>query len=113
MRIHAVLFSILLLTVATFGQTAASYKPPSGFVPDSRTAIAIAEAVLIPVYGKEHIEGERPFTATLKHDVWIIEGTLYCPDGKGGMKTTDCLGGVAVVRISKSDGCIRYMLHGK
>ncbi len=113
MRIHAVLFSTLLLTVTTLGQTAASYKPPSGFVPDSKTAVAIAEAVLIPVYGKEHIEGERPFTATLKHDVWTIEGTLYCPDGTGGMKTTDCLGGVAVVKISKNDGRVLYMLHGK
>ena len=113
MRIHAVLFSILLLTVAALCQTAASYKPTSGFVPDSKTAIAIAEAVLIPVYGKEHIEGERPFITALKHDVWTIEGTLYCPDARGGVKTDDCAGGVAIVKISKSDGRILYMLHGE
>ena len=113
MRFYCVLFSLLLLTVIAPCQTASSYKLTSGFVPDSKTAIAVAEAVLIPVYGKEHVEDERPFTATLKHDVWIVEGTLYCPDGKGEMKTTDCSGGVAVVKISKSDGRILYMLHGK
>src|SRR3954462_11554011 len=87
-------------------------NPAAGFVPDSKTAVAIAEAVLIPVYGKKQIEGERPFAAKLKGDVWTIAGTLNCPDGKGGV-TTDCVGGVAVVRISKNDGRVLYMRHGK
>jgi len=107
------LSSVLLLTTVALCQSAVSYKPPSGFVPDSKTAVAIAEAVLIPVYGKEHIESERPFGATLRQDVWTIAGTLYCPDGKGGVKTEDCAGGVAVVKISKNDGRVLYMLHGK
>jgi hypothetical protein len=113
MRIRAVLSLTLLLAVVAICQSAPSYKPAPGFVPDSKTAIAIAEAVLIPVYGGKQIEGERPFTATLKHDVWTIEGTLYCNDDKGEVRTTDCLGGVAVVKIAKSDGRILYMLHGK
>jgi len=103
---------MLLLAAVALCQDAAAYKPPSGFVPDSKTAIAIAEAVLMPVYGKEHIESERPFIATMKVDVWTVTGTLHCPDGKGGI-TTKCLGGVAVVKISKSNGRILYMLHGK
>jgi hypothetical protein len=113
MRIRIVLSLTLFLTVAALCQSAPSYKPASGFVPDSKTAIAIAEAVLIPVYGEKHIEGERPFTTTLRHDVWTIEGTLYCTDGKGEVRATDCAGGVAVVKISKIDGRILYMLHGK
>jgi NTF2 fold immunity protein len=99
------------LVIATFalGQ---GYKPRSGYVPDSGTAVQIAEAVLIPIYGKKQIESERPFTATLKGDTWTVEGTLRCPDGKGGT-TTECDGGVAVVKISKIDARILYMMHGQ
>jgi hypothetical protein len=112
MRICAVFCSSLILAVGALCQTATGYKPKAGFVPDSKTAVAVAEAVLVPVYGKEQIEGERPFTATLKHDVWTIGGTLNCFDAKGA-GTKDCDGGVAVVKISKGDGRVLYMLHGK
>jgi hypothetical protein len=71
---------------------AQSYAPKEGFVPDSTTAVKIAEAVLIPVYGKEKVESERPFKTTLKNGVWTVNGTLHCSDGKGGV-TTDCVGG--------------------
>jgi hypothetical protein len=89
------------------------YKPKDGFVADSRTAVKIAEAVLIPVYGEEQIRSEEPFTAHLKGDVWTVGGTLRCPDGKGGFTTTDCDGGVAVVKLSKADGRVLFMMHYK
>ena len=79
-------------------------------VPDKETAIKIAEAVLIPVYGEQQIASERPFKARLKGDVWTVEGTLHCPDGNGGV-TTNCDGGTAVVKISKIDGRIIFMIH--
>jgi NTF2 fold immunity protein len=88
------------------------YRPSNGFVPDEATAVKIAEAVLIPVYGKKMIESERPFTATLKKGVWTVAGTLRCPDGKGGF-TTECDGGVATVQISKQDARIISMMHYK
>jgi hypothetical protein len=112
MKICAVVCSSLVLAAGVLCQSAPGYRPKTGFVPDSKTAVAIAEAVLIPVYGKEHIESERPFNATLKQDVWTIEGTLNCFDVKRA-KTTDCDGGVAVVKISKDDGRILYMLHSQ
>ena len=89
-------------------------KPPAkeGYVPDSTTAIKIAEAVLVPVYGKKQIDSEQPFTARLKDDVWTVSGTLRCPDGKGGV-TTACDGGVAVVQISKLDVRVVSMTHYK
>lgn len=84
------------------------------FVPDSETAITIAEAALIPVYGKKKIESERPFRATLKDDVWTVAGTLYCRDGKPQTdKTPTCVGGVAVVQISRIDAHIVSMTHHK
>lgn len=32
-----------------------SVKPKDGFVPDAKTAVKVAEAVLIPVYGEKKI----------------------------------------------------------
>jgi len=100
---------ILSLAASGLGQ---AYKPPSGYVPDSATAVKIGEAVLIHVYGRKQIESELPLNAHLKDGIWIVTGTLRCPDGKGGT-TTECDGGVAVVQISKSDGRIFSMTHYK
>jgi hypothetical protein len=96
--------ALLVLSLsASFGQAQHSVEPKEGFVPHSKTAIAIAEAVLAPIYGEERINTQRPFTAKLVRDVWIVEGTL--PEGKSG--------GVALVRISKSDGRIISVTHGR
>jgi hypothetical protein len=111
MRIPAV-FMTLVLTGAALSQEGEGYKPKVGYVPDAATAMRIAEAVLIPVYGEKQIKSEQPFNATLKKEVWTVGGTLHCSDGKGGI-TTLCDGGVAVVKIAKSDGRILYMMHGE
>src|SRR6266567_997093 len=103
----AVSYGALFLGTA-LGQ---GYRPSKGFVPDEATAVRVAEAVLIPVYKEKVIESERPFTATLKNGVWTVEGTLRCPDGKGGFTTEDCVGGVATVQISKQDARIISMIH--
>jgi NTF2 fold immunity protein len=84
-----------------------SYTPANGLVPDSATAVRIAEAVLVPIYSESVVAKERPFRATLVGEVWIVEGTLPC-DGTG-----DCVGGVAVVEISKKDGRVLRVSHGK
>ena len=93
MKTHRIISCIVILLTAANAQ---SHTPKDGFVPDSTTAIKVAEAVLIPVYGKDKIESERPFKATLDHDVWTVDGTLHCSDGKGGV-TTYCVGGTAEV----------------
>jgi hypothetical protein len=75
-------------------------KPDRGYVPDTRTALRIDEAVLIPIYGARQIDYERPFNATLDGDVWTVSGSLHC-------KTTAkviCVGGTAVVQVSKTTG---------
>jgi NTF2 fold immunity protein len=79
----------------------ASYKPPKGYVPDAATAIKIAEAVWIPIYGKETLKDERPFTAQLVDGVWIVQGTM--PKGMNG--------GTAYAEISKETGCILKVTH--
>ena len=101
-----VLACTVLLVSELFGQ---GYRPTSGYVPDAKTAVKIAEAVLVPIYGEKQIESERPFTATLKDGAWTVTGTLRCPDGKGGT-TTSCFGAGAAVRISKDDARILELL---
>jgi len=109
MKLLAVITSVALFLGTAVGQ---GHTPSNGFVPDEATAVKIAEAVLIPVYGANKIESERPFTAKLKKGVWTVAGTLRCSDGKGGF-TTDCVGGVATVQISKRDARILSMIHYK
>jgi hypothetical protein len=107
-------FSLLLLVVlhASISYAAEAqkhnYKPPSGYVPDEETAIKIAVAVWSPIYGKEQIEKEKPFKATLKNGVWYVMGSL--PEPPEGEVVR---GGVAEAEINKEDGKIIRISHGK
>ncbi len=82
--------------------------PKDGFVPTPEVAIQIAEAVLVPVFGKKVVNAERPFHATLKGDVWVVTGTVPCEGAPAGAV---CPGGNAEVRLSKKTGRILYMIH--
>jgi hypothetical protein len=97
---------IALATSPVFGgpSNEHTYVPPHGYVPNAETAIAIAVAVWTPIYGRDKIEHERPYRATLRGDNWIVEGSL--PSGEQ-------LGGTAVAEISKTDGRIVRVSHGK
>ena len=100
---------LVFATPLAFAQKPMASKGP---VSDSEAAVKIAEAALIPVYGEKQIRSEEPFVAELKDNVWTVFGTLHCSDGKGG-RTTDCVGGVAEVKISKKDGRVISMIHTK
>ena len=98
MRITTVL-SCLFLAAASFGQDAI---PKKGYVPDSATAVKVAEAVLIPVYGQDKIESQRPFTAKLKDDVWTVSGTVHSTQGQPPFDVFPYQCGVLQVRTSKT-----------
>lgn len=83
------------------------FVPKEGFVPNETVALAIAEAVLIPVYGKSVIDSERPFKVVLKSNVWTITGSVPCDGPPGAV----CPGGAAELRISKRTGQILFMTH--
>jgi hypothetical protein len=107
-----VLATLILVTTVVFGtsikkptddkQILKSYVPKDGFVPDKITAIKIAIAVWLPIYGKT-IYKEKPYSAELKNGVWFVQGSL--PKGS--------VGGVAEIAIQKSDGKILGVIHGK
>ena len=81
-----------------------NYVPHQGYVPDAKTAECIAEAVWIPIYGKENIEKERPFHAEVSNGVWTVTGSL---------PKSYQVGGVAEIEIQQSDGKILRVTHGK
>lgn len=101
--------SILLMVIPQFINakegTEGYYIPEEGFVPDKETAIKIAEAIWLPIYG-EKIYEKQPFIATLSDDkeIWTVKGTL----GKKLM-----LGGVPYAKIRKKDGKILEVYHTK
>lgn len=81
-----------------------TYRPPAGYVPDARTAIRIAVAVWSPIYGEKQIQGEKPFHASLKHGIWTVTGSL---------PSITYVGGVSLAEISKKDGRVLRVIHGK
>jgi len=85
-----------------------SYYPPNGYVPNEETAIRIAEAVWLPIYGREVVSKEKPFVAELRNGVWIVSGSLpKAPEG------FEMIGGTLEIEISKSDGRILRVSHGE
>ena len=96
---------LVLLSGVVFGEDTIEHnvKPKEGYVPDAKTAIAVAVAVWAPIYGEERIAGEKPYQARLTKGVWVVDGSL--PEG--------WLGGVAVAEISRDDGRILRVSHGK
>lgn len=79
------------------------YIPKNGFIPDSETAIKIAQAIWLPIFGNLIYES-KPFHARLLEDsIWIIEGTL--PEG--------AVGGVPYAAIRKSDCSVLKVVHTK
>ena len=95
--------AICSISVAFAAEPKHTYTPPAGYVPDAATAIKIAVAVWEPIYGVSQIADEKPYHATLQGGVWTVTGSL--PEGMNG--------GVALAEISKGDGRIMRISHGK
>ena len=70
-------------------------------VPDEETAIKVAEAIWLPIYGR-FIYKSKPFKATLKDGIWIVKGTLKKSKG-----------GVPYAEIQKSDCKFLKVTHTK
>lgn len=78
--------------------------PSTGFVPDEAAAIAVAEAILMPIYGVREIEDERPIKAYLSPEgIWLVEGWL----------PPDVDGGVAQIWLRKSNAEVIRVTHEK
>ncbi|HTB30604.1 MAG TPA: YbbC/YhhH family protein [Bacteroidia bacterium] len=115
--IASIVLSFLVLTFLAKGQSKNENTHHPDYVPDTLTAIRIAEAVWLPIYGKK-IYDEQPFKAVLHNDsTWHVFG--YLPpshisiNGNGDTTLTIIRGGVAEILINKSDGRIIDVRHGR
>jgi hypothetical protein len=95
-----------LVAIVMFSLAFPAVAQRNPVVPDAATAVAIARAVLLPVYGQETVSREEPLTATLDGDFWLVRGTLHCPPDR-----VPCVGGTAVVQIDRRDGRIVGIDH--
>ena len=102
-HVVVVIAFLSLFAETTSQESKHTVKPKNGFVPTRGTAVRIAEAVLIPIYGERNIQKQKPLNASLKGNVWRVTGTL----------PKNMLGGVALIEISKGDGRILRVTHGK
>jgi hypothetical protein len=90
------------------GCAALKVRLAGGPIPNEAAALKMAEPELLRLYGASVIASERPLTAGLWGEIWVVSGTLHC--GKGS-NSTDCVGGVATAHLSKSDGRVVEIFH--
>jgi hypothetical protein len=99
----ATYFFLLLFICSSFmfiNHSTQSDPIRDGYVPDEMTAIKIAEAIWLPIYGNE-IYKYKPFKAKLiGGKVWEIYGTVYTQKG-----------GSPIAKIRKSDCKIIEVTH--
>ena len=72
-------------------------------IPDSVTAIGVAEKILFRTYGQANIENQRPYEIYRIKNYWSISGTL----------PQDALGGTFLIIMDSRDGRIIRITHGK
>ena len=94
--------SLILFVPHAEGRNMQTFTPKEGFLPDEATAIAVAEIILIKIYGADQIKGQRPFYATLNSDVWEISGSI----------DPNKLGGVAHIKLRKN-GQVVQLTHSR
>lgn len=72
-------------------------------IKDKGTAIAIAEAMLFKIYGKDNITAQQPYEVNLIDGYWILNGTL----------PKNMLGGTFLIIIKATNGQVIKLTHGK
>jgi hypothetical protein len=103
------LLSVIFIHLALARDSASGIKPKDGFVPDEKTALKIAEAVALPIIGKQLIELQTPLKVKLSSGEWVVTGDLRQPTNS----PYPILGGGLTVRIEKATGCIKYFAQAK
>lgn len=96
------LFLIISSSFMFINSTNQSDPLKNGYVPNEATAIKIAEAIWLPIYGEE-IYKHKPFKAVLlKNQIWRVTGTVHTK-----------IGGGPIAEIQKSDCKVLKIIHEK
>ena len=94
---------VLACTVSSPGQTP---KKDRDYVPDEKTAVRIAEAVLVASYGEERVKAQLPLHADGSNgSYWVVQGW--------GTGHPTSKGGGPAVWINKRSGCVKVFEHLK
>jgi len=72
-------------------------------LPDTSTALAVAEIYLFKVYGKSHILLEKPYRIENIDNYWLVRGDI--PKGIGG--------GIFYLILNAYDGAVIYCKHAQ
>jgi hypothetical protein len=99
--------ALLLLLVVTLTSAQAANardrRDKKDMVPDEKTAVKIAEAILTARFGENSVKVQLPLRGNNSYgEMWIVQGTQSGPSHTGG--------GMAV-RINKHSGCIVNVLE--
>lgn len=90
----AILFVLVSFSLGSDKKAENPNLPSRGVVPNEITAVKIAEAVFLPIYGEEVVSKYRSYEASLKDGIWTVFGTLKL----------NARGGTPTLTIQKSDG---------
>ena len=97
-------FTLALVFVPLlYGSTTKSTLPSNGIIPDEVTAVKVAEAIFLPVFGQEEVTEFLPYHAQLKDGIWTVYGTLK-PNSRGGTPQ---------LKIQKKDGKVLDIWHSQ
>jgi len=95
-------FILIILTMNAQETSSFSDLEKDGYVPNAETAVKVAEAIWLPIYG-DKIYNNKPFKATLRNnEVWVVEGTLH-----------NQRGGIPYAEIQKKDCKVLRVIHSK
>lgn len=76
---------------------------PSTIIPDSETAIFIAENILFKIYGKSNIQKQKPYKVDKIENYWIVNGS----------SPKNTVGGNFLIILDANDGKVIKIEHGK
>jgi hypothetical protein len=80
-RITVLAILVGFVVCAAAQNVPALFDRRGGLVPDPKTALKIAEAVLVPIYGVKIMQ-DKPYTIKLANGRWMIDGSV--PKGAVG-----------------------------
>ncbi|QMU66246.1 MAG: hypothetical protein GKR88_19520 [Flavobacteriaceae bacterium] len=95
-------FSSLIVITLLITSFQENMDNKTDYVPNEITAIKIAEAIWLPIYGNKILD-KKPFVAKLENDdIWVVQGTSNTQKGD-----------VPYIEIRKSDCKVLKVIHGK
>ena len=72
--------------MVAFGKDSAKAPPHADYVPDEKTVVQIAEAVLVAQFGQERVNAQSPLRAvSTSKDAWLVQGTVRGLHGPVGI----------------------------